>query len=88
MQTLFTADLCTFVTLFGTCRCKFTNYRRNMQIKSEKIKKEQNGTIPFCRIVSANWLLKCACQWEDNPLEVATAARPNETLAQARMPTS
>ena len=23
--------------------------------------------------VSANWLLKWACQWEDNPLEVATA---------------
>ena len=37
---------------------------------------------------SANWLLKCACQWEDNLLEVATAARPNGTLAQARMPTS
>ena len=28
------------------------------------------------------------CQWEDNPLEAATAARPNGTLAQARMPTS
>ena len=56
MQTLFTADLCAFITLFGTCRCKFTNYIRNMQVKKRKKLKGTKWNNPVslsCTIFAA-----------------------------------
>ena len=52
IQTLFTADLCAFVTLFGTYRCKFTNYIKNMQVKKRKNQKGTKWNNPV--------LLSCA----------------------------
>ena len=58
IQTLFTADLCTFITLFGTYRCKFTNYIRNMQVKKrKKIKRnkmEQSRFAALCYFCAYN----------------------------------
>ncbi len=61
------------------------NEVETMQSLSHKTWQSLSSCGTQLYFASANWLLKCACQWEDNPLEAATAARPNGTLAQARM---